>query len=64
MRNRILEYLPTQWRPDRLKERAESLPDMQHWMDEAEKMVAKHPAPALATAFALGVAIAWWIKRR
>jgi hypothetical protein len=64
MRNRILEFLPREWRPDRLRERAESLPDMRHWVDEAEKLVAKHPGPCLATAFALGVAVAWWIKRR
>jgi ElaB/YqjD/DUF883 family membrane-anchored ribosome-binding protein len=64
MRNRILEYLPPQWRPGRLKERAESLPDMRHWMEDAEKLVAKHPGPSLATAFAIGVAVAWWIKRR
>jgi hypothetical protein len=64
MRNRIVEYLPTQWRPDRLRERAESLPSMRHWLDKAQKLVAQHPAPSLASAFALGVAIAWWIKRR
>jgi hypothetical protein len=63
MRNRILEYLPRQWRPDRLRERAESLPDWRHWTKKAEDLVAKHPGPCLATAFALGVAVAWWIKR-
>jgi hypothetical protein len=64
MRNRILEYLPAQWQPDRLRQRAESLPDMRHWAQEAEKTVAKYPGPCLATAFAVGVAVAWWIKRR
>lgn len=64
MRNRILEYLPAQWQPDRLKERAEALPDVGHWLKKAEKLVIEHPGPSLASAFALGVAIAWWIKRR
>jgi hypothetical protein len=64
MRNRILEYLPPQWRPGRLRQRAESLPDMKHWLEEAQKVVVKNPGASLAAAFAMGVAIAWWIKRR
>jgi hypothetical protein len=63
MRNRILEYLPAKWRPDRLQARAESLPDWRHWVEKAEDVVARHPVPALTTAFVVGVAIAWWIKR-
>jgi hypothetical protein len=29
-----------------------------------EQLVAKHPAICLASAFALGAALAWWIKRK
>lgn len=64
MKNRIVDYLPPQWRPDRLRERAESMPDLRELADKAERFVAQHPGPSLATAFILGVAVAWWIKRR
>ena len=30
----------------------------------AERIVVKHPAVCLASAFALGAALAWWIKRK
>lgn len=29
-----------------------------------EELIRRYPAAALATAFLVGVAIAWWIKRR
>jgi hypothetical protein len=29
-----------------------------------EKYIVDHPVPSLAAAFAAGVMIAWWIKRR
>ena len=64
MKNRIVDYLPREWRPDRLRERAESLPDMRELADKAERFVAQHPGASLATAFIVGVALAWWIKRR
>lgn len=64
MKNRIVDYLPREWQPDRLRERAESLPDMRELVDKAERFVARHPGPSLATAFFVGVALAWWIKRR
>ena len=64
MNNRILEFLPREWQPRRLRERVESLPDMQHWIAKAEAYVAEHPGACLAAAFAAGVAVAWWIKRK
>lgn len=30
----------------------------------AERIVVKHPAVCLASALALGAALAWWIKRK
>ena len=29
-----------------------------------EKYIVDHPVPSLAAAFAAGVMVAWWIKRR
>ena len=29
-----------------------------------ENLIRKYPAAALATAFLVGVAIAWWVKRK
>jgi ElaB/YqjD/DUF883 family membrane-anchored ribosome-binding protein len=31
---------------------------------QVEDLVAQHPGAALATAFAVGLAVAWWLKRR
>jgi len=64
MKNRIVDYLPSQWRPQRLRERVESLPDVREWVDKAERFVALHPGACLAAAFTVGVAVAWWIKRK
>jgi ElaB/YqjD/DUF883 family membrane-anchored ribosome-binding protein len=32
-------------------------------LSEVEELIAKNPAAALATAFAVGLSIAWWLKR-
>ena len=37
---------------------------VKHALTEVEHLIAKNPAAALATAFAVGVSIAWWLKRR
>jgi hypothetical protein len=64
MQNRILEYLPPEWRPRRLRERVESLPSWRELTDQAQRFVAENPGACIAAAFAAGVAVAWWIKRK
>ncbi len=32
-------------------------------LSEVEQLIAKNPAAALATAFAVGLSLAWWLKR-
>jgi hypothetical protein len=42
-------------------------PSDQNWrqyLDQFEHFVAEHPGVCLASAFAMGVALAWLIKRR
>jgi hypothetical protein len=62
LQNRIAEYLPEALRPDQFGGGAD-LPDVQEWIKKAEQVVKEHPGPSLAAAFALGVVLAWWIKR-
>ena len=38
--------------------------DVKQWLEPAQNFIAKHPSACLASAFVLGAAIAWWIKRR
>ena len=66
MKNRIAEYLPTTWfrrRSDSGEHFSENH-SLQSWAQPVEELVSKNPAAALAVAFAAGVAIAWWLKRR
>jgi hypothetical protein len=37
---------------------------VKQWAEPVEKFIAKNPAAALALAFAAGVTVAWWLKRR
>ena len=66
MKNRIADYLPAAWRPkakERLPEDAAGM-DVSRLLEPVEKLVAENPVAALAAAFAAGVALAWWIKRK
>jgi hypothetical protein len=38
--------------------------DWRQWVNSAAKFIADHPGPSLASAFIVGAAVAWWIKRR
>jgi len=38
--------------------------DLKQLVAPVEKLIIQNPAAALAAAFAVGVAIAWWIKRK
>ena len=70
MKNRIAEYLPASWLRSPMGRSAErsgasSLAQrVKSWSEPVEQFVAKHPGTSLAMAFAAGVAIAWWLKRR
>jgi hypothetical protein len=39
-------------------------PDWQAAVRQAETWIIKHPGASLASAFVVGAALAWWIKRR
>ncbi len=67
MNSRISEYLPSSW----YKRPAESAGGdltveerLKAWTEPVEQFVVKHPGASLAIAFAVGVTIAWWLKRR
>jgi len=38
--------------------------DVQNVLQPLEQWIIRYPAAALASAFVVGVAIAWWIKRK
>lgn len=38
--------------------------DVKKYLGTLEALVLKHPGPALASAFLVGVVVAWWIKRK
>jgi hypothetical protein len=37
--------------------------DLASYIEPVEKVIVNNPAAAVAAAFCLGVALAWWIKR-
>jgi len=38
--------------------------DVRDLLDPMEHWIARYPAAVLASAFLVGVAVAWWIKRK
>jgi hypothetical protein len=38
--------------------------DVQELVEPVEQLILKYPAVALASAFMVGVFVAWWIKRK
>jgi hypothetical protein len=67
MQNRIAEYLPTSWfkrPPGAGGPAAAGDLSLKTMLEPVEQFVSKHPGASLAVAFAAGVAIAWWLKRR
>lgn len=67
MKNRIVEYLPTAWfkrEPGGRWTSPLSGQSLQAWTKPVEQFVSQHPGASLAVAFAAGVAIAWWLKRK
>jgi hypothetical protein len=66
MINRVTDYLPrveSRGRPDSPARSSLSSQDIRQWVEPVEEMIVKYPAAALASAFVIGVAVAWWIKR-
>lgn len=65
MINRIAEYLPAERTP-RPAGTGTSLSGqtVRQWIEPIEELIVKYPAASLASAFVVGVAVAWWIKRR
>lgn len=67
MINRIAEHLDPAPRSAAQGQGAESLDQAtdlkRDWIEPLERVIADYPAACLATAFIVGVAIAWWIKR-
>jgi hypothetical protein len=46
------------------KRAATASSSIKQWSAPAEQWIGKNPALALASAFLIGVAVAWWIKRK
>jgi len=63
MINRVTDYLPEQQTGSSSGNREFSLSNAKEWIEPAEEIIRKYPAACLASAFVIGVAIAWWIKR-
>ena len=66
MINRVTDYLPgqeTRTGHETNRELPLSADKIREWIEPAEAIVRKYPAACLASAFVIGVAIAWWIKR-
>ncbi len=62
MKSRLPQDLP---RGEERSRREGGLPDeLWGYLRTIEDYVVEHPGPSLATAFAVGVMIAWWVKRR
>jgi hypothetical protein len=62
--NRLTDYQPEQEsRFGRSAWDSLSNAKVQEWIEPAEETIRKYPAACLASAFVIGVAIAWWIKR-
>lgn len=38
--------------------------DLKAWIEPVEELITHNPGAAVAAAFLIGVALAWWIKRR
>ena len=67
MANRIAPLSrPSDVRPrsSQVPSRKLALPDWKNLLSSAESFIAKNPGATLASAFVVGAAIAWWIKRK
>ena len=68
MISQALDFL-TRGKPRLSNDKSSSRPfitgnDLHETTKPTEDLIRQYPAAALATAFLVGVAIAWWIKRK
>jgi hypothetical protein len=65
MKNRLAEDLPVAGRESGPRRPPGGIPgEALKYAAAIEDYIIEHPAPSLAAAFAVGVMVAWWIKRR
>jgi hypothetical protein len=65
MQNRLADDLPVSGRESNSRRPQGGIPgEALKYAAAIEDYIVGHPAPSLAAAFAVGVVIAWWIKRR
>jgi hypothetical protein len=62
MKNRVASLWPSGQQAG--QPAGKSSMDVQAWLSPVEKLVRDRPAVTLAAAFAIGVTIAWFVKRR
>ena len=55
---------PSWLRPKAPTGSSTGLSELDKFVRPVEELILKYPAAALASAFLVGVAIAWWIKRK
>lgn len=66
MINRVADYPRTESEPRLVPKgsAAPQLPTLPQWVEPLEDFIKQHPGVCLASAFAVGVVVAWWIKRK
>lgn len=69
MINRILDHPSTSYSASKNGRSKPATPlvssgDIREFVEPVENLILKYPAAALASAFAIGVVLAWWIKRK
>jgi hypothetical protein len=69
MHNRALDYetlesTRTAQQPSAARPSSIGLDDIKSYIQPVEEFILKYPGPALASAFLVGVLVAWWIKRK
>jgi hypothetical protein len=64
MKNRAASFWPSARAPGGRPSDGSAGFDVQQWLAPVEKLVRERPAISLAAAFAIGVTIAWFVKRK
>ena len=66
MINRVADYPRKESEPRSAPQgpAAPQLPSLRQWVEPLEDFIKQHPAACLASAFTVGVVVAWWIKRK
>lgn len=64
MINRIAGYSSAEAKAESRQRPMVTSRDIKRLVAPVERLIADYPAAALAAAFVVGVALAWWIKQR